>query len=173
MKQLDNLLAKISKFLSDLAVWLILALILIICYDVLARYFFNSPVEWIFEMSYILGAFIAAFGVSQLVIDGGNVRVDMFFVKFSRKTQLLIDIIFSAIVFIPGYFMVVLATIKNAIYAFESKEVSVATTWYPLLWPIKFVICVGLIMFIIQFVVILIKNIIELREIIKGGEAKC
>ena len=118
MKAVEKIVKVISRFMFQISCVLVLALILIICADVVARYAFNSPIAWVYEMSYILGAFIAATGIAQLMLDGGNIRVDMFYAKFSRKGKLIIDIVFGVILFLPAYGALTWAVIRNCITAY-------------------------------------------------------
>lgn len=164
MERLYSVLKKISHTLAKISQWLIAALILIIVYDVAMRYFFNKPSSWVYEMSYILGAFIASLAFAFLYIEEGNVRVDVFYCKFSPKVKLITDILFNGLIFIPSFYMLIKAWFKNLSRAFITKEVSTITTWYPPLWPIKTVITFGLGLFIIVLVVDTLLKIIRLTS---------
>ncbi|MEY8336851.1 TRAP transporter small permease subunit [Lachnospiraceae bacterium 62-35] len=172
MKAIEKIVRVISKSMFHVSCVLVLALIGIICTDVVARYAFNHPIAWVYEMSYILGAFVAATGIAQLMLDGGNIRVDMFYAKFSNKIKLLVDIAFGIGLFLPCYIALTWAVIKNCITAYVTGEESVITTWYPKLWPIKLMLCIGLILFLITYVLITIEKIGEfIKEIKKGGKS--
>ena len=172
MKAVEKIVKVISKFMFQISCVLVLALILIICADVVARYAFNSPIAWVYEMSYILGAFIAATGIAQLMLDGGNIRVDMFYAKFSSKGKLIVDVIFGIVLFLPSYAALTWAVIRNCITAYRTGEESVITTWYPKLWPIKLVLCIGLVLFLITYVLIIIEKVGKLiKEVKKGGKS--
>ncbi len=171
-KTLERGARVLSKWMSYFAAGLVLILIFLICTDVIARYVFNSPIYWVYEMSYILGATIAAMGIGQLMLDDGNVRVDLFYVKFSEKAKRWVDILFSVFIFIPAYYMLAKALINNCITAFKTGETSVITTWYPLLWPIKAIICIGVVVFLIDYVIIVIGKIVELVQLYRGKEEK-
>lgn len=175
MKAVEKIVKIIDGLMFRISCVLVLALIAIICVDVIARYVFNSPIAWVYEMSYILGAFIGASGIAQLMLEDGNVRVDMFYSKFSNKVKLLLDVGFGVALFMPTYIALTWAVIRNCLTAYQTGEVSVITTWYPKLWPIKLVLCIGLVMFLITYVLILIKKVGELiqefQKSRKGAEA--
>ena len=172
MKILEKIIMAISKIMSEIAAWLVLGLILIICIDVIVRYIFNSPIGWVYEMSYIFGAFIGALGIARLMLEGGNVSVDLFYSKFDRKIRCIIDTVFGVVIFFPAYTFLTFAVIKNCITAYRSGETSVITTWYPKVWPIKLVLCSGLVMFLIVYALLISKKIYELIKILKKGVPK-
>lgn len=167
---IDKTLRAVSKYMSYIANFLILGLIAIICMDVVARYVFNSPITWVYELSYIFGAFIAATGIGQLMLDDGNVRVDLFYSKFGPKIKLIIDTLFSVFVFLPAYLMLTKSVIKNCITAYLTGETSVITTWYPKLWPIKLVLCIGLVLFLLDYLLIIVRKVILLIQELKKGK---
>lgn len=170
LKTIEKSARTLSKWMSYIAAGLVLVLIFLICADVIARYVFNSPINWVYEMSYIIGATIAAMGIGQLMLDDGNVRVDLFYVKFSEKIKLWVDVIFSVFIFIPAYSFLAKALIKNCVTAFNTGETSVITTWYPLLWPIKAIICIGVVVYLIDYVIIVVGKIVKLVQQYKGKE---
>ena len=170
VEMLGKMLRAISRGMSKVSDALVLALIAIICTDVVARYVFNSPIAWVYEMSYICGAFIAATGIGQLMLDDGNVRVDMFYAKYSPKVKLIVDILFAICLFLPAYTALGSAVIRNCITAFQTGETSVITTWYPKLWPIKLVLCVGIVVFLLDYVLITVEKIGKLIRLWKGAK---
>lgn len=167
---IDKTLRAVSKYMSYIANFLILGLIGIICLDVVARYVFNSPITWVYELSYIFGAFIAATGIGQLMLDDGNVRVDLFYTKFSPKVKMIVDTVFSACIFLPAYIMLTKSVIKNCITAYLTGETSVITTWYPKLWPIKLVLCIGLVLFLLDYLLIIVRKLILLIQAFKNDK---
>lgn len=170
MELLGKALRAVSKAMSKVSNVLVLVLIGIICIDVVARYVFNSPIAWVYEMSYICGAFIAATGIGQLMLDDGNVRVDMFYAKYSPQVKLIVDILFAVCLFLPAYTALGWAVIRNCVTAFRTGETSVITTWYPKLWPIKLVLCVGIVIFLLDYILITLEKVVKLVHLRK--EAK-
>lgn len=170
MELLGKVLRTISKQMQRISNVLVLVLIAVICIDVVARYVFNSPIAWAYEVSYICGAFIAATGIGQLMLDEGNVRVDMFYAKYSPQVKLIVDILFAVCLFLPAYTALGWSVIQNCVTAFRTGETSVITTWYPKLWPIKLVLCIGIVMFLLDYLLITLEKIVKLVHLRK--EAK-
>jgi len=167
---IDNVLGKIAKFMAEIGAWLVFVLVLVICYDVFMRYIMNNQTQWGYEMSYIIGCYLACFSITQLMINGGNIRVDLFYVMFPKKVQLIIDLVFSILIFLPAYILLTKSVIYNCYVAYVKHETSTITTWYPLLWPIKAVISLGLVMFCLVFIMITVKRIAELVKEFKKGK---
>lgn len=167
MGKIFNSIKKVSEVLNWISRWLLLILMVIICYDVFMRYVMNKPTIWVYDISYILGAFLVVFGFTSLHLDDGNTRVDVFYTKFSRKWQLIVDTLTNILLFGPAYIMLTREYIKNALKAFGTKEVITQSTWHPLMWPVKGIITVGYIIFIAAFVIKTVLIIIEFTSLSK------
>jgi len=76
---------------------LIIGMMLIMCYEVVMRYFFNRPPAWAVEISEYLLFLIAFLGAAWLLKLGGHVRVDIVLGRLNPKAQTLLNIATSAI----------------------------------------------------------------------------
>lgn len=162
MKKVYNLVRRVSNLFSHVSKWLLIALIVVICFDVFMRYVLSKPTIWAYDTSYILGAVICSFSFATLHLDGGNVRVDIFYSKFSRKGQLIIDIVLNLLVYLPAYILLTNAWIKNTYKTFVTKELITQTMWRPLFWPVNGIITLGFLLFTIAFVMLVILDILEI-----------
>ncbi len=100
-----SLTAKIDRF-SDavgLAVaWLNVPLVLAVAYEVIARYFFNAPTIWAYDVTYMLYAAIFMLGAAYALHKGAHIRTDFFFESWSTRTKGLIDSIAYIGLFFPS-----------------------------------------------------------------------
>src|SRR5215207_3142333 len=85
----------------------IFLLIGVVMYEVLARYFFNLPTRWTYDMSGWLQVAYVFLGGAYALQKGYFVRVDVFYAHASSRTQAWIDLTFSTVLF--GLFAGVLA----------------------------------------------------------------
>jgi TRAP-type mannitol/chloroaromatic compound transport system permease small subunit len=97
MERIETLSATIGKGAS----WLAVALMLSIGYEVIMRYGLRAPTLWSFDMSYMLGGSLYVLGFAWVLREDGNVRVDILSSRFSKKTQLYINLIFTLLLFFP------------------------------------------------------------------------
>jgi TRAP-type mannitol/chloroaromatic compound transport system permease small subunit len=169
MKILQALIDGVG-FVSDrsgkLVSWINVILVITITYDVIMRYVFSAPTNWSYTLSYMLGATMFCIGQAYVHRINGHVRVDLLYAKFSQKTKFLLDLIFTILFFLPAFFMVARSLWENFFYSFHVQEKAIHSTWYPITWPYKFLIAIGLSLFVIQGVIRLIE---DFRSLVKGG----
>jgi len=157
-----SLTAKIDRF-SDtvgLAVaWLNVPLVLAVAYEVIARYFFNAPTIWAYDVTYMLYAAIFMLGAAYALHKGAHIRTDFFFESWSTRTKGLIDSIAYIGLFFPSLIVFLFVSADDAWYAFVLGETSEQTPWRPLLWPFKTIIPLTCLLLIIQGVSEVIKSL--------------
>ncbi|MCR4442328.1 MAG: TRAP transporter small permease subunit [Peptococcaceae bacterium] len=164
-----------SEWTGQVVKWLVPILIITICYDTVMRYFFNKPTIWSFTLSYMIGGTFFVIGQAYLQKHKGNVRVDLFYAKYSSNIKLLFDAISSLLVFLPVYIYLTKTFWMDFFQAYQRMEVDISSTWYAPLWPFKLFIAVGFTIFLIQFIADILQNILEYRKTrsAEGGEGKC
>ncbi len=91
---LDKLRAAVKAgnlFLGYLSGLGILGMGLILTYEVIVRYGFNSPTLWVQEVSIYLFMWTMLVGAAYTLMMGKHVRIDLLFDRAPRKVQLLLD----------------------------------------------------------------------------------
>jgi TRAP-type C4-dicarboxylate transport system permease small subunit len=73
----------------------ILVMGLILAYEVVCRYFFDSPTIWAQETSVYLFMWTMLAGSAYTLMKGKHVRIDLIVERLSRKTQCGMDILTS------------------------------------------------------------------------------
>jgi len=153
MVALDKFIEKIgwlSEWSGKGISWVSVILVLTICYDVLMRYLFNAATNWSFTLSYMLGACMFAMGQAFVHRINGHVRIDLLYSKFSPRKKLLLDFIFTLIFFFPVFSLLSWTFWVDFYHAFRIQEKAIHSTWYPLTWPYKLVIAMGLTLLFLQ-----------------------
>lgn len=79
-------------FCGRLAAWTCLVLVLVVAGSVLARYFFSAGAIWLQELEWHLISPIALFGMSYALLQGEQVRVDVFFERFPEGLRRAIEV---------------------------------------------------------------------------------
>lgn len=167
IKKIYDGIGLLSEWSGKVARWVVFVLILAITYEVVMRYVFNAPTIWVFDVSYMLYAVLCSLGFAYVYYHGGNVRVDIIYVRFSPKGKLIIDIVFTLIFFFPLYFMLTAIFAQDVWYAYQIKETTMRTFFYPLTWPYKTLIAVGFGLLCLQGIATFLKDVIALA---KGGK---
>src|SRR5690606_20764904 len=71
---------------------------IIVVYDAFARYAFNAPLPWAFEvLRYYLLVALAYFAVSATFQQGDHIGVDLFYNMMGRRARLVCNLITAAL----------------------------------------------------------------------------
>jgi len=87
----------IINYLAGAAGVLIIAIMLIMCYEVVMRYFFNRPPAWPVEICEYMLYLLALLGAAWLLKENGHVRVDIVVSNLNLKAQTWLNIVTSAL----------------------------------------------------------------------------
>lgn len=140
----------ISKWSGLIARWACLALVVVICYEVVARYVFDSPTIWVHETSMMLGVFLVTMGWSYVHLHQGHVRVDVFYSRLSPRGKALTDIGCFLVFFLPLMVVLIYHAVVMVWEAYIFDEVLMASFWYPPALPLRTVVVIGLCFFLLQ-----------------------
>lgn len=154
---------KFTDFTGTLVAWLNVPMVLVVSYEVIARYVFGAPTIWSFDLTYMLYGTIFMLGAAYALHKGAHIRTDFLYEKWSVKTQGLVDSTSYIIFFFPSIFVFLLVSGQEAWYAFGIGETSEQTPWRPILWPFKAVVPLTCLLLLIQGVSETIKSLYAAR----------
>jgi TRAP-type mannitol/chloroaromatic compound transport system permease small subunit len=130
----------------------------IMIYEILMRYFLNSPSLWAYETSlFTYGGYIVL-GGAYTHLANGHVNVDVIWGLFSVRGRAICDLVTSGFVFLylgVLFWMSLEATIK----AWQIKETTM-TYWAPIYYPLRTTVPVACGLFILQALAKLIRDIL-------------
>ncbi len=130
--------------------WLNVALVLLICLDVLFRYFFSFSKNWILELEWHMFSLVFLLGSAYALQYDKHVRVDVFYQKFSDKTKAIINLVGTVVFLIPWSYLVVTTAYKFANNSWYIREGSNQPGGLPARYIIKFMIVIGFILLALQ-----------------------
>jgi TRAP-type mannitol/chloroaromatic compound transport system permease small subunit len=130
--------------------WLVIPLVFVVAWEVVARYLFNAPTEWAFDMTYMLYGTLFMVGSAYTLLKGAHIRTDFFWEKWSARTKGTIDAIAYLFLFLPGLLAFFFIGMGEFIYSFGIGETSEQTPWRPILWPLKGMIPLAMLLLLIQ-----------------------
>jgi TRAP-type mannitol/chloroaromatic compound transport system permease small subunit len=120
--------------------WLILVLTLVISFEVVSRYCFGWPHDWVFDTSYMLyGAVLLLSGAYALAKEA-HVRGDLLYGALPPRAQAGLDLVLYGLFFIPGVVALVFAGWTFAAESWAIREASSLTPDGPPVYPLKMVI---------------------------------
>src|SRR5947199_381666 len=95
----------IDKFTDTTGVWvawLNIPLVLAVSYEVIARYAFDAPTIWSFDVTYMLYGTIFMLGAAYALHKGAHIRTDFFYETWSARTKVVVDSISYILFFFPS-----------------------------------------------------------------------
>ncbi len=163
---LIRIVRRIDRFTDTTGVWIAwlnVPLVLAVSYEVVARYAFDAPTIWSFDVTYMLYGTIFMLGAAYALHKGAHIRTDFFYDKWTPKTKGMVDSISYIVFFFPSLAMLLVASGNEAWSAFVIHETSEQTPWRPLLWPYKSVVPITCLMLMFQGVSETIKSVFAWR----------
>jgi TRAP-type mannitol/chloroaromatic compound transport system permease small subunit len=152
-----------SEWTGKAVAWLILPLVLGLTYEGIARYLFNAPTLWAYDLSYMLYGALFMLGAHYTLLKGAHIRTDMLWEKFSPRTKGRIDAVAYIFFFFPAMILLFYASVDEAWHAWQIGELSEQTAWRPILWPFKAVVPATALLLLIQGVSELLKSLYAAR----------
>jgi TRAP-type mannitol/chloroaromatic compound transport system permease small subunit len=148
-----------SEWSGKTVAWMIVPLFLSLTYEGIARYLFNAPTLWAYDVSYMLYGSLFMLGAHYTLLRGAHIRTDMLWDKFTPRTKGLIDTVAYVFFFFPAMILLFYASVDEAWHAWKLGELSEQTAWRPLLWPFKAVVPLTALLLLIQGVSELLKSL--------------
>lgn len=130
--------------------WMAIPLMLAVAYEVTARYVFNAPTIWAFDVSYMLYGALFMLGCAYALHKGAHIRTDFFWENYSPRKKGLIDSIAYVVLFFPSLTALMIIGLSEANYSYSINEMSEQTPWRPILWPFKYVVPLACLLLLIQ-----------------------
>jgi TRAP-type mannitol/chloroaromatic compound transport system permease small subunit len=147
----------INEWIAKIVSWVVLIIIAVTVYEVVMRYAFNAPTQWVFEFDYLVhGVYFMLLGAYTLAVRG-HVNVDIIHQRLQPRTRALVDLLTAPLFYL---FMTMMFWMggKFALNAVAMKE-TLSSAWAPPIYPIKLVIPLGAAMMLLQGTAKLIRDL--------------
>lgn len=149
----------ITEWSGKVLAWLCFPLILALVYEVAARYLFRAPTEWAYDVTYMLYGTIFMLGASFTLLKKAHIRTDLFYSKWTPRTQGLVDTIMYLLFYFPGIIFFLVAGWDYAAHSWVTGERTALSPWRPIIYPFKAVIPVTAFLLLAQGVSELLKSV--------------
>ncbi len=148
--RLADAIDALTRFVGKAIAWLILPMVLSLVWEVVARYFFNAPTVWAYDMTFMLYGTFFMLGSAWTLQRGGHIRTDTYYSGWSDRTKARVDLACYAVFFFPA--LVVFAWLGAEYFwkSFGQNERIVTSPWLPIVWPFKFVIPATAVLLVLQ-----------------------
>lgn len=144
--------------------WLTTVLVLVIVYDVAARYLFNTSSAGIVELEWHLFSFIFLLGAAYALKHDRHVRVDVFYQNFSLRQKAWVNLVGTVLFLIPFCVVAIVAAWEFTKNSWMIQEGSPDPGGLPARYVVKAAIPIGLTLLLLQAVSLLIESLLTLTE---------
>lgn len=150
MRKILKAIDTINDFTGNTAKWVAPLIMLTITTEVALRYIFGSPTSVLPELMVMFGAALYTLGWGYVHRLQRHVRVDVLYVHLPARGKAIIDVVATLIWLLPMVASLVYVSAGFAYRSFVVEERSSFSYWFPLLWPIRTVVSVGMILLVLQ-----------------------
>ena len=164
MQKLLLTIDKISTFVGQAFSWLIVALTLMITWEVFSRYALDEPHSWAFDVMIILYGTLFMMAGAYTLAKAGHVRGDVLYGFFEPRTQATIDLILFVLFFMPGVFALTYAGYFFAAESWAVNEHSSITASGPPIYPFKTILPLAGAFLLLQGIVEIIRCVICIQQ---------
>lgn len=148
---------------AEISSLLMVILVVMMCYEVVRRYFFNAPTIWGLEFTTFIFGVHFVMGYAYTEYYDGHVRVDIFSSRLSAKAQNILYIALTTCVTLPLVALLCIWAWDNALTSTKIME-SLSSAWAPPIWPVKLLMALGFTFLFLQVLSNLLKRIFTLGE---------
>jgi TRAP-type mannitol/chloroaromatic compound transport system permease small subunit len=139
MQKLLLAVDRLSTWFGKACAWSVIALTLLITWEVFSRYVLNRPHAWVLDAQIMMYGLLFMSAGAYTLAKSGHVRGDVLYGFFQPRTQAAIDLTLYLLFFLPG---IVALTYAGWFFANESLAIREQTfNADPLpIYPFKFVV---------------------------------
>lgn len=155
-------LSWVASRLADLAV------VLLVCsmvYEVIARYLFNAPTVWAFDIAYMSNGAIFLFGIAWVLRQDGHIRIDVVRSRLPDRLASWFEAAVYLLLLLPLFGILSKIAIFRTIKAWNSGEVEMVSPWAPIMWPFYLTFAIGLTILSLQFLAQGLRAICERKTV--------
>ncbi|MBI3284201.1 MAG: TRAP transporter small permease subunit [Burkholderiales bacterium] len=155
---LSKLIDALNEKIGQLVSWALLAAVLICTGNALMRYTVNISSNGWLEIQWYLFSAIFLLGASATLRRNEHVRIDVVAGRFSKRTQVMIDIFGFLFFLLPMAGLILYFAVPYALESIRNQEMS-SNAGGLIVWPAKLLIPLGFFLLTLQGVSELIKRI--------------
>ncbi len=162
---LSKLIDRLSEWVGRWVAWLVLAAVLISAANAIVRKAFNMSSNSFLEIQWYLFSAVFLLAAGYTLMRQDHVRIDVILGRFSKRTQIWIDIVGICFFLLPFVFVVIDLSWPLVARAYTSGEMS-SNAGGLIRWPVFALLPLGMVLLGLQGISELIKRFAFLRGLI-------
>ena len=160
-----------SEWMGRWVAWLVLFAVLISAANASMRKAFNMSSNGFLEIQWYLFAAVFLLASGYTLLRQEHVKIDVISGRFSKRTQIWIDIIGICVFLLPFTFMIIKLALPLVINAYVTGEMS-SNAGGLIRWPVFALLPLGMLLLAIQAISELIKRIAFLQGLVPDPTKK-
>ncbi|MBA4215595.1 MAG: hypothetical protein C0449_21215 [Polaromonas sp.] len=153
---------RFSTWIGKACAWAVVALTLLICWEVFSRYVLNKPNAWVLDAQIMLYGLLFMSAGAYTLAKNGHVRGDVLYGFFRPRTQAGVDLALYIVFFLPGILALTWAGWTFANDSLAIREQTFNADPLPV-YPFKFVVPITGALLLLQGLVEIVRCVICLR----------
>jgi TRAP-type mannitol/chloroaromatic compound transport system permease small subunit len=162
---LSRLIDRLSEFVGRWVAWLVLAAVLISAGNAIVRKIFDQSSNGLLEIQWYLFAAVFLLAAGYTLLRQEHVKIDVIAGRFSKRTQIWIDIIGICAFLLPFVVVVIDLSTPLVVRAYEMHEMS-NNAGGLVRWPVFALLPIGFVLLGLQGISELIKRVAFLRGLV-------
>ncbi|MEM5789582.1 MAG: TRAP transporter small permease subunit [Syntrophobacteraceae bacterium] len=145
-----NIIDNMSIWSGKIVRWLAMVLSLVVLYEIIARYVFNRPTIWAFDLAMMISSTMFLMGAAFIQYQKGHIRVDVLFDLMPKRVRTVLDISYYLFLFFPFCLVMIWYGNKIAYMAWIAEEISNTSQWGEPVYHWRYVIPLAFLLFFLQ-----------------------
>ena len=165
---LSRKIDRLNDLIGSAASWALLAAVLICTGNAFARYTINDSSNGWMEIQWYLFAAVFLLAAPYTLRRNEHVRIDVITGRFSKRTQVWIDLFGFVFFLMPMAGLILYLGIPYAVHAYTRQEMS-SNAGGLIEWPAKILIPIGFMLLVLQGLSEIIKRVGYLRGLVDSS----
>lgn len=164
LQQLNKLAAAIdqlNEWIGRFTAWLVVALVLLVCYDVSMRYLFQAGSVGLQELEWHIFSLIFLLGAAYTLKHDEHVRIDVFYQskRMTPRRQAMVNLFGCLFLLIPFCVLMIISAVPFVEMSYGWAESSPDPGGLPYRWLLKAMIPAGFVLLALQGLALSIRSL--------------
>jgi len=164
MLRIMGVLDSINRTVGRGVAWVSFLMVAVVTVDVVMRYLFRTSFVFVQELEWHLFGVLFLVGAGYTLLHDDHVRVDVFYQRFSPKTQAWINLLGTLFFLLPGCYLVVVTSWQFLMNSWAVREASPDPGGIPARYILKSAIPLGFSLIALQGVSLRLKSLLVILD---------
>ncbi len=167
LTKIINIIDRCNETAGQIIAWLVLAMVILVSYDVTMRYFFQSGSIALQELEWHLFALIFLLGAAYTFKHDDHVRLDLIYQSrfMNEYRRAWINVLGGILFLIPFCLLIIMTSWSFVEQSFIHLEGSPDPGGLPYRWLLKSCIPLGFALLLVQGIADILKNFLHILDV--------